>query len=167
VGRPPALDDRQKAEIGRRLAAGESGRKLAKEFGVSEGTIRANISTHPATIRDVANRLASAESDLKRLPVSAQGSVRSLADQLQGISHGLAEVASKGVETGKILAEAAHKKAKALGDAPCPDDLRMAVALQEGANRSVSTAVGMMQANKGVIPDDGGLVVVETGVPHG
>ena len=78
-----------------------------------------------------------------------------MADQLQGLSHVLAEVASKGVETGKILAEAAHKTAKALGDDPCPDDLRMTVALQEGANRSVSTAVGIMQANKDAnkVPD--------------
>ena len=84
MGRPSKLTDRQKAEIGRRLAQGESGRKLAREFKCSEATIRANVSAQVATIQDVAGRLADAERDLERLPVSAQVSARTLADQLNG-----------------------------------------------------------------------------------
>ena len=151
MGRPPALDDRQKAEMGRRLALGGDGNtltELAKEFRVSKATVSRWFSKRIGTVQTLAHTLATTERAIERLPVSEQGSIRTLADQLKGISDGLAEVAAQGVETGKILAGHANRQAQQLGAKPDMEALRLTVALQEGANRSVSTAVGMMQANK-------------------
>jgi len=149
MGRPSKLDDRQKAEIGRRLAAGESGRKLAKEFRVSEGTIRANITTHPSEIRNIATRLAKAELDLNGLPISAQGSVRSLADQLKGMQSDYMAGASTGLKTATLLQTLAHKKAGELDpETVQTEDLRLVAALTDTANKSAAMGTTLLTANK-------------------
>ena len=150
MGRPSKLDDRQKAEIGRRLAAGESGRKLAKEFRVSEGTIRANITTHPSEIRNVAERLAAVETEVAALPVSTQTSVRTLADQLKGISSNVASAALAGSKTATRLATLANEKAEAMG--VDLKDLPAIAALGKTANEAAGLAMGLLNANKGNAP---------------
>ena len=152
MGRPSKLTDRQKAEIGRRLAQGESGRKLAKEFKCSEATIRANVSAQVATIQDVAGRLADAERDLERLPISAQVSARSLADHLKGISTNLAEAALVGSDTALALAVRANRKLQALDDADpevATAALKSIGALHAIGNEASKTAMGLVSANKG------------------
>lgn len=152
MGRPSKLTDRQKAEIGRRLAQGESGRKLAREFKCSEATIRANVSAQVATIQDVAGRLADAERDLERLPISAQVSARTLADHLKGISSNLAEAALMGSDTARALAIRANKKLKDL-DGDDPEKVGAALksigALHVIGNEASKTAMGLVNANKG------------------
>lgn len=152
MGRPSKLTERQKGEIGRRLAQGESGRKLAKEFRCSEATIRANVSAQVATIQDVAGRLADAERDLERLPISAQVSARSLADHLKGISANLAEAALIGSDTARALAVRANGKLKALDDADpevATAALKTIGALHAIGNEASKTAMGLVSANKG------------------
>lgn len=114
MGRPSKLTDHQKAEVGRRLANGESRRALAKEFRVTEGCIRANVITHPEVIKDIATRLATAEADLIAQPINAQVSIRTLADQLRIASSHLAEAACNGAKTASILSGLATKKAEAM-----------------------------------------------------
>ena len=149
MGRPSKLTDRQKAEIGRRLAQGESGRKLAREFKCSEATIRANVSAQVATIQDVAGRLADAERDLERLPVSAQVSARTLADQLKGIQNSVANVAAAGARTADRLHQLAEGKAKHLGDLSTSEDLKPIAVLVATANEAIKPALTLVQANKG------------------
>lgn len=152
MGRPSALSDRQRAEIGRRLALGESGRKLAKEFKCSESTIRANVSAQVATIQEVAGRLADVERDLERLPVSAQVSARSLADHLKGISTNLAEAALVGSNTTRELAVRANRKLKDLDN---QDPEMAAVALKNigvlhaVGNEASKIAMGLVSSSKG------------------
>lgn len=173
MGRPPALDDRQKAEIGRRLAAGESGRKLAKEFRVSESTIRANISAHSAKIRSVANKLATAEVELGELPISAQSAARSLADQLKGLSTSLVKTAAVNGKTAERLAAMAAEHVEGLALKPgmtveevmgLEVQLGLANGLLVTSNRATSLGTKLMAANEAT--PESGTVIVETGVPH-
>ena len=114
MGAPSKLSNRQKSEIGRRLANGESRRALAKEYKVTEGCIRSNVITHPDVIRDIATRLATAEADLVAQPINTQVSIRTLADQLRIASSHLAEAACNGARTASILSGLAARKAEAM-----------------------------------------------------
>ena len=82
-GRPPKLDDRQWAEIGRRLVHGESMRKLSKEFGIGTSRISERFSERVHKLQAIASKLAYAENAMTDLPVSEQVTVRSLADQMK------------------------------------------------------------------------------------
>lgn len=166
MGRPSKLTERQKAEIGRRLAQGESGRKLAKEFKCSEATIRANVSAQVATIQDVAVRLAHAELDMERLPISAQVSTRTLADQMKKVSVHMANAAESGAKTAEILNGIALRKAELLTDNMDMEDLRPINALAETANKSMNPAAVLLNANRGKDPEVQGTVNVYTGVPR-
>jgi hypothetical protein len=148
MGRPSKLSDRQWAEIGRRLAAGEGVRALAKEFRVSHGTISERFSDRVPRLRELATTLATTEAEVERLPVSEQATVRTLADQIRGISESLVKVAALGGKTGEILAGHANRKAARLGDDPDPEELKMVVGLTEGANRAVVPAVALINSGK-------------------
>ena len=111
MGRRSKLTDFQAAEIQRRMAAGEPTRALAREFGVGEATLRRNFSAHTAKIQTVANKLASAEVEMAELPISAQMSVRSLADHLKAITSNVARAARAGSDTAAQLAELARTRA--------------------------------------------------------
>lgn len=153
MGRPPKLTDQQKAIIGRRLAQGESGRSLAKEFKVSEATIRANVSPQVATIQDVAGRLSRAEMDLEALPISTQVSTRTLADHLKGITQSAAKAAETGMKTAELLQTRALKSVEKLDDNSTPEDLRFPDALLTVGNKATQLGLGLMAANKGAVPD--------------
>ena len=166
VGRPSKLTDRQKAEIGLRLAQGESGRSLAREFKVSEWTIRTNVSTHKETIKDVASRLARAEGDLAVLDIPSQVATRNLADQLKGLSKSLIETAEINSRTSKILAQKGAKAVDDLGDAPTVDDLRLPAAFMEISNKANDQGIKLLNATKTVPTEEHGSVTVYSGVPR-
>lgn len=153
MGRPPAINDRQKAEILRRLALGEKPSALRKEYRLSETTFRRNFSADVSKVREVGTALASAELSLASLPLSAQVSARNLADQLKGMQLDYMAGASKGLKTATILQDLAHRKAGLLDPETIQtDDLRLVAALAETANKSASMGTTLLTTNKGKDP---------------
>ena len=61
MGRPSKLTEKQWQEIDARLLKGEPGRSLAREYDVSEATIRKRFGAHHKQIKTVANQLVAAE----------------------------------------------------------------------------------------------------------
>ena len=158
MARPSKLSERQKAEIGRRLAKGESQHALAKAFHVAQSTIRANVSVHPAEIQDIASRLAGAERDLDALPVSVQISVRSLADELKQTSIHLGKAAERGAYAASRWATHSARIADELspeaGREETMDAARASGIVAAAGNQNASVALGLLQANKASAPDD-------------
>jgi hypothetical protein len=64
---------------------GESMRALAKEYKVTEGTIRHRVNTHLKPMLDVAKQLAEAELVKEAFSIITQGKIRSLTDELIGM----------------------------------------------------------------------------------
>jgi hypothetical protein len=150
MGRPSVLTEPMKVEIGRRLAAGESLRAVSKATGVSYSTLRDNFSAQVPEIRDVAQALASAESRLLTLPVSAQQSARSLADQLKTIQSDYAAVAAKGARTANRIADLAGRVMD--GEAVDPNQIAnaaVAAELHKAANVALIPATAMVTGKGG------------------
>ena len=122
MGRPSKLTDHQRAEIGRRLALGETTVALAKEFKVSQPLISGLFSDRVETIKNTAHAIADAEMRLERLPVSDRLAVRTLSDQLKEASGHLANAACNGAKTASILSGLAARKAEAM---TCYDELEV------------------------------------------
>ena len=148
MGRPPALDDRQKAEIGRRLAQGESLVNLAKEFKVGVTTLKRNLSDRVPKIRNAAMALAQAEVVVSQMDLSDQTAVRSLADHLKGIGQNAAKAAATGMQSAVILQGKALKAIQGLGDESTVEDLRLPDALLTVAGKASALGTQLMQANK-------------------
>ena len=150
MGRPSVLNPRTKSEILRRLAMGEKRSALRKEFKLTETTFRRNFSADVSKVRDVGTALATAEMALASLPISAQVSARTLADQLKGISSNVASAALAGSKTATRLATLANERAEAMGVDLM--DLPSIAALGKTANEAAGLAMGLLNANKGNAP---------------
>jgi len=153
MGRPSKLSEAKWAELGKRLLAGESGRELARQYKVSESAIRLRFSAQHKAVKNVAHQLLSAEQALHSLPLSAQISALSLADELRAISMHLAGAAKYGSATAHRLAGIAHAKVKEIDDdAPLDEQsiesLRGVAALTKMANEAASTGLNLLAANK-------------------
>jgi len=153
MGRPSKLTDAKWAEVGRRRLAGGSDRALGREFGISESAIRARFSAQHRNVKSVANQLVSAEQALRDLPVSAQLSALSLADELRAVSMHLAGAAKFGSASAHRLAGIAHGKVGEIDDAaPMDGDsleaLKGISALTRLANEAASTGLNLLAANK-------------------
>ena len=159
MGRKSSLTEKQWSEIERRLIAGEKGRALAREFSVSEAVIRKRFGAQTKQIKDVANQLVAAETAFKALPISAQISARTLADELKEISMHLAGAARYGAATAHRLSGIAHNKAGEIDDAePLDDKSRLALGdiavLTRMANGAAEIGMNLLKASKDVKPDD-------------
>jgi hypothetical protein len=153
MGRPSKLTDKQWAEIERRSIAGESIRSLAAEFKVSEGTIRGRgISAHVSEIKDVAKQIARVQDRLAVMPISAQISAHSLAEELRSISTHLASAAKFGSMTAHRLSVIAHSQTDMIDEAaPFEDNteaLKSVLAMTKGANDAAVIGLNLLNANK-------------------
>lgn len=151
MGRKSSLTDKQWVEIGERLLKGEAGRVLAREFGISEAAIRKRFGAQTKQIKDVANQLVAAETAFQDLPVSAQISARTLADELKAISNHLASAARYGAMTSHRLMGIAHGQVEKIDDAEpekSTESLLRIVALTKTANTSAEIGLRLLQANK-------------------
>ena len=158
MGRPSKLSDRQWAEIGRRLANGETTRALAKEFGVGAATVSGRFSERVPKLKSLANSLASVEREVECLPVSEQATVRSLADQLKAIGSNLARAARAGSDTAAQLAEMANGKVKGLLQEDGKVDQVALLNISDltmVANRAATPALRLVAASQGKdVPED-------------
>jgi ABC-type transporter Mla subunit MlaD len=153
MGRKSALTEKQWQQIGERLLKGEAGRVLAREFGVSEAAIRKRFSAQTKQIKSVANQLVAAETAFASLPISAQISARTLADELKEISMHLAGAARYGAATAHRLSGIAHAKVEEIDDAKPLDDeslktLKGISVLTQLANNAAEIPIGLLKANK-------------------
>jgi hypothetical protein len=153
MGRPSKLSPEQWETIGKRLAAGETRTKLAREYGVDESAIRRRISPITPAVRNVAEKLAEAQNELAALPVAHQYTALSLADDLRAVSTHLAGAAKYGSATAHRLAGIAHNKVAEIDNAaPLDSDSREALrdvaALTKLANEAASTGLNLLAANK-------------------
>lgn len=153
MGRKSSLTEKQWSEIERRLLAGEKGRALAREFAVSEAVIRKRFGAQTKQIKDVANQLVAAETAFSALPISAQISARTLADELKEISMHLAGAARYGAATAHRLSGIAHAKVAEIDDAMPLDDeslkaLKGISVLTQLANAAAEIPIGLLKANK-------------------
>lgn len=158
MGRKSSLTEKQWAEIGKRLLRNESGRALAKEFGVSETAIRKRFGSQTKQIKDVANQILATESALKALPISSQISAQSLADELRAISMHLAGAGKFGAATAHRLSGIAHGKVSQIDDAsPLNEEslesLKGIAVLTKMANDSSQIGINLLAANKEFIKD--------------
>jgi hypothetical protein len=159
MGRKSSLTEKQWSEIGKRLLAGEAGRALAREFGVSEAVIRKRFGAQTKQIKDVANQLVAAETAFSALPIGAQISARTLADELKEISMHLAGAARYGAATAHRLSGIAHAKVAEIDDAkPFNEKSREALAdiagLTKMANGAAEIGMELIKVTKDVKQDD-------------
>lgn len=112
MGRHKVLTDFQAAEVQRRMAAGEPTRAIARDFPVSETTLRRNFSSRTEKIKSVASKLVAVEGELADMDVPSQVAVRSLADNMKAMAGNLARLARAGSATAVQLAELAQDRAK-------------------------------------------------------
>jgi uncharacterized protein (DUF2342 family) len=153
MGRPSKLTDKQWAEIECRMVAGESIRKLAKEFGVSDGAIRLRLSAQVEEIKSVANQIVATEDRLRSMPITAQVSTHNLADQLRSISGHLAGAANYGASTAHRLAGIANGLVVKIDDAKPMDEksiteLKAIAGLTKMANDASEIGLNLLRANK-------------------
>lgn len=158
MGRKSTLTESQWNEIQERLLRGESGRSLAKEFGVSEAAIRKRIGAQTKKIKNVANQIVTAEQAFKALPIGAQISTRTLVDELRDISSHLSGAAKYGAATAHRLSGIAHAKVQEIDDAsPLDDKSRLALSdisvLTKMANASSEIGLNLLNANKDMIAE--------------
>lgn len=168
MGRPSKLTEKQWLVIAERMAAGESVRSLAREFKVSESTIRERLSAQTEKVKKVANQILATERELKSLPISAQITAHNLADQLRSISSHLASAANYGAATAHRLSGIANGKVSQIDDDKPMDEasvesLKGIAVLTKLANASAEIGINLLRANKEAIDNmnkgDDSLVV--------
>jgi hypothetical protein len=151
MGRKSPLSEKQWAEIEKRLLSGESGRALAREFGVAESAIRKRFGAQPKQIKAIANQVIAAEIALKALPISAQISAQNLINELRAVSMHLAGAAKYGAASAHRLAGIAHDQVQMIDDAE-PEKSMQAIqrfgALTKLANDASHIGVNLLAANK-------------------
>jgi hypothetical protein len=147
AGRPPKLDDRQKSEIGRRLAMGDKAIDLAKEFRVSRALVSTCFSKQTSTIQKLGSDLASVESAVAQLDVSEQVSVRAFADHLRGLSRTLIQAAQSGANVAARLARAAEERIEGKDKDDLLDEIIPVGGLMFTANRASSLGSALVRSS--------------------
>ena len=151
MGRKSPITEKQWEQIGKRYADGEGARPLAKEFGVSEAAIRKRFSAHIAQVKRLANQVVATEVEIKKLPISTQIEVRTLADRLKAVSEHLAGAAEYGASTAHRLSALANTKLQEIDDID-PEKSGTALAsvavLMRTANISAEIPCNLLNANK-------------------
>lgn len=151
MGRPSKLNDKQRAEIERRLLAGEKPAALAKEFKVSRSSISRGFSQNVQNVQNVAAQLVRADVALKALPAVQQRQAVSLAEELRAISGHLASAGRYGAKTAHRLSGIANEQSEKVDDAN-PLTSRDAVAsiamLTKLANDAAEIGLNLLRANK-------------------
>ena len=110
-------------------------------------------------MKSVAGQLVRAEEALRELPVSAQLSALTLADELRAISLHLAGAAKYGAATAHRLAGVAHGKVQEMDDAAplgeSMDTLRNVAVLTKMANDASTIGLNLLAANKDMLKPAG------------
>lgn len=155
MGRPSKLTKVQWDGIDKRLISGESCRSLASEFGIAESAIRKRFSAHKQ-IKIVANQLVATEAAFHALPISAQISARTMADELKEISGNLIGAARYSAATAHHLSGIANGMVIKIDDADplsgeILDVLKGIAAITRTANEASEIPLNLLRANKDTV----------------
>lgn len=158
MGRKSKLNERQWAEVQRRMLDGEPIRALAREFGVSEGSLRAQKSKRVETIKDVANQVVATECAIKSLDFDAQCAVNDYASKLRSMASNLLSAAHSGSVTSARLAAIAEKESQKINpDEPMEsaEQLQAIAALNRLGNDAAQIGLQVLKVNQDAIKDAG------------
>ena len=159
MGRKSKLTEQQWDEVQNRILEGESMRSLAKEFGVSESSIRAKKSTRVEKIKKVANQVIEAECAVKNLDLNAQLAVNEYASKLRSISSNLMDSALNGSIVSSRLSRIAARKASEINEADpmeSQEELQAISALNKLGNDAAAIGLNLVKANNELINKDSG-----------
>ena len=156
MARPSKLSPEQWREIERRHAAGEGASDLAREHGVHPSQITRRVTQVSQKVRNVAQSLAKAQTELAELPVAQQYAAISLADKLRSISSSLASAAELGAKTAHRLHALANSEVEKVDDADplnpeSMEALKGVSVLTKLANDSSQIAVNLLNANRDTV----------------
>jgi len=149
--RPSKLTPQQWTEVEQRLAAGESRRALAREYGVSEGAIRQRVPTQTTQqVRIAAEKLTDGRLAVAALPtIAAQYTATSLSDMMVNTSRSIASAAQFGSATAHRLAYLANSQVAKVDDADPMSSiaaLRDVGVLTKLANDSAAIGISLLSA---------------------
>jgi len=157
MGRKSVLTPEQWADIERRhVVEAEPVRKLAREYGISEGAIRARISARAEKTKNVANQIVAAEAAFKELPISAQINAQDLAARLRAVSEHLLSAAgysSASAHRLSMLANVQLEKVDDVDPLKSLPALTAAATLQKLANVSSEIGLNLLRANKEAVDE--------------
>ena len=156
MARKSPLSEKKWEALRKEFEAGKSGRSLADKYGVSESAIRKRFSARTKAVKAVANQLFVAESALAALPMQAQISARTLADELKAISMNLAGAGRLGSMTSHRLAKIANDQVDKIDEIDpmlSQDVLQGIAALTKMANESSVIPMNLLNANKELLKD--------------
>lgn len=154
MGRKSKLTEQQWHEIERRMLEGEPIRALAREFKVSESTIRERKSAQVADIKKAAETIVAGEQALAKLPISAQITAQNLASKLRSISSHIANAADYSAATAHRLSALANQEVQKIDDAnplASTDKLKGVAVLTNLANSASTIGINLLSANKEMI----------------
>lgn len=151
MGRPSKLTPEQWADIERRMSGGEKAADLAREHGVSQSQITRRVTQVSQVVRNVAVKVAEAQTALAALPAAQQYNALSLADKLRSISHSMAAGAELGAKNFHRLSALANNELQKVDDANVTSSegaLKVVAVLTKMANDAAATPVNLLAANK-------------------
>lgn len=151
MGRPSKLTDKQWAEIGRRLLAGEKPADLARELGINRAQITRRFSQQVRNVKAVAQQIVTAEEALAVLPVAQQVEALTLADELRAISIHIAGAGKTGAMLSRRLIGLAHMESDKIDEANMGESLeslKTVSALTKMANDASTIPLNLLAANK-------------------
>lgn len=151
MARPSRLTDDQCAQIKKRLLAGESYGKLAKEFGVSKATLVTRFSDRLLTVKTVANQLVAADDALNNLPVNDQSDALELFKGLREISRHAIGAGNFGMAIAHRLSGIASGIVERVDDAnplKSLEDLKAVMLMGRIANEHAHIGLNLLAANK-------------------
>ncbi len=156
MARPSKLRPDQWMEIERRVANGESISSLSREYGISRGAIRDQVSDMAEKIKSAADQIVKSEQALSALPLAARVSAIDLSQKMLAISANLATAAELNSGTAIKMAQAANLKMQVV-DEDRPEDhteaITMAVSLIRGSNEAARLPMDLLTANKQISSD--------------
>jgi len=158
MGRKSKLSATQWETIAKRMLDGDSTRSLAREFGVSESTIREKLSAQQKKIKTVANQIVTAHESLNALPITAQISAQNLAARMLAVSENLAGSAAISSATAMHFAGLAHEEAMRVKTlniedadaAKAEERMRRAQMAQTAANTAATIGTNLLKISKDV-----------------
>lgn len=147
MGRHPThIPDNMRAEILRRMAAGEGSRSIARDVKIPESTLRRNFSAQVAQVQSVANKIVSTEKELAQLSKPAQTAAQGFANQLRAITDNVARALQAGSETAAHLHELARDRAKVI----LREELQNGMLVDHGVASDVADL--QIMANRALLP---------------
>jgi hypothetical protein len=129
---------------------------FADKYGVSLSTFHKHAGERAKQVKAAAKAKFEAEQKIRDLPISVQGIAHNMSDNLKSMANHLAGAGNLGAATAHRLALLANQKIESLDPQKLDmEELREAVALQEGSNRAASTGLDIMRVMKGdTIPEE-------------